>query len=187
MPPKRGYNRRDPGAGNRPPIDPLLKLLPRAHRMLESGQHTAAARIFLDLARKTEDRGMLRIAPNLYLQAGRAQLLSGHIQEGSELLRYGLSLFQTTHRWHALDRASQQVCAELDQLGFPDLVAQIESFTRKTLPPDFESQETVSSTRNRIPVHCPTCLGVLKPGQVEISSNGKAVCPFCGYPNLLSD
>lgn len=184
---KRRDPRRDAGAERPQPIHPLLRLLPRAHRLMESGQHADAGQIFLDLGRKTEDRGLLRMAPFLYLQAGWALLLGGQVQDGVEWLQHGLSILQSAARWQSLERTSRLVCVELEQLGFPELALPIESWTRQALPPSFEPQQALPSLRGRLPLRCPTCQGVLKPLLVEILPDGLAECPYCGSRLILPD
>jgi hypothetical protein len=155
--------------------------------MMESGQHADAGQIFLDLGRKTEDRGMLRIAPYLYLQAGWAHLLGGQIQEGSEWLQYGLSILQTSARWGTLERVSLHVCMQLEQLGYPELASSIDNWTRQALPYSIESQPVLPSLRGRLPLRCPVCQGVLKPELIELLDEGRAGCPYCGSWLILSD
>jgi hypothetical protein len=148
--------------------------------MMENGQHADAAQIFTDLARKVEDRGMAHIAPHLYLQAGRAYLLSNQARTGFEILQHGLAIFQTEGRWDALDQASRQVSIDLEQLGFPDLIQTIQSWRRQVLPDSFEPETIPTIGRDRLPLYCPTCEGVLKPNEVTRLSGDLVACPFCG-------
>lgn len=180
MPGKRQTARRHPRSGGNPPIHPALKLLPRANKLIETGQHKEAAKIYEALARKAEDRGMARVAPNLYLQAGRAHLLAGDHQAGLDLLQAGLSIFAKTMRWAALQQASQQICSDLEQLGYAGLIESITSWTSQVIPDSFQLDHSAQLGHGQVPLRCPVCHAILKPGEVELLSQDKAECPLCG-------
>ena len=176
----KNYRRSHHSPGKHQALHPLLKLLPRAHRMMENGQHADAAKIFTDLAQKTEDRGMSQIAPHLYLQAGRAYLLSNQVQTGVERLLHGLAILQTEGRWGDLDRASRQISIDVEQLGFPEHVQTIQTWLDKVIPDSFVPETRPEIERGRLPIYCPTCEGVLKPNEVTRLSDDRLACPFCG-------
>jgi hypothetical protein len=112
--------------GNRRILRPLRRLVrsglrvPRelilANQMMESGDHAGAAGQFEAIARIEEARGG-RFAPQLYLQAGRACILSGYNDAGLAHLKHGLSLLASRANWLRLHRSARRIIAELNQRG----------------------------------------------------------------------
>jgi hypothetical protein len=180
MPEKKGstQDRRPPYRHRNP--DPVRRLLRRAHQMMEVGKHTDAANIFENLAQKAEDRGKLRHAPYLYLQAGRANLLAGNAGSGSDLIQHGLSILGIEKRWSALARSGKRVLDELQGFGFFAFAEEVSSFLISTLPESVHNiLESPQKTRT-LPLTCPECYGVLWPEEVESIDSDAVECPYCG-------
>ena len=158
------------------------KRLRRAHRLLEIGEHASAATIFEQLARRAHDRGLLHHAPNLYLQAARANILAGAPQQAKELIDLGLGILAEKQRWPALQRMGGRVVLELEQLGSPDLATEIDNWLTSTLPTDIhsQSQERPMAQRGILPLKCPFCGGVLRPDEVEMLDTETGECSYCG-------
>lgn len=178
--------RRSPVRRRRRPLGPVpedigaRKLLQRAHRMMENGEHAGAAKIFENLARKAEDRGQLRYAPHFYLQAGRTKILSGQVQLGSELLRYGLALIAKTEQWSDLARSGSRVIDELQILGHPEKSVEITNWLSKNLPEPLDHYEQSSQTEAILPRKCHNCGGALRPGEAVMLDEVTGECPYCG-------
>jgi len=156
------------------------KFLKRAHQLMENGDHTDAANIFERLARGAEDKGMLRHAPNLYLQAARANLLSGDIKSGTDLVNHGLGIFAKTQRWPALARSGNRVLDELNNLGYPKIAEEVSIWLTTTLPEPLESYQKLQNKNVQFPLKCPYCGGTLRPDEIEIVDNNTGECPYCG-------
>jgi len=156
------------------------KLLRRGHQLLENGDHSGAAQIFERLARGAEDRGMLRHAPNLYLQAARANLLSGKQKEGGDLIYCGLNIFATNKHWPALARAGSRVTIELKQLGHQELAGEISKWLSNNLPEPLESYPKTQPQKAQLPLKCPSCGGALRPDEIEYLDSTTGECPYCG-------
>ncbi len=163
-----------------PNTDPGRRLLRRAHQMMEVGKLTDAANIFENLARKAEDRGRLRHAPNLYLQAGRANLLAGNTEPGSDLIHHGLSILVKEKRWTALARSGKRVLKELQEFGFTPIADEVSKWLAAMLPEPLHFYQQSLPTINQLPLKCPDCGGVLWPNEVAMIDDVTVECPYCG-------
>jgi len=168
--------------GGRSPIadGPRRKLL-LAHRLMENGEHIQAAIIFERLARGAHDRGLIKHAPNLYLQAARANILADNIENGKELTFPALEIFKQAKRWPALARVGQGVIDELQQLGQDHAANEVSAWLKNALPETIESYaQPAKKTSQSLPLKCPYCGGVLRPNEVEMLDQVTAECPYCG-------
>jgi hypothetical protein len=149
---------------------------------MEKAEFDSAAAIFETLARKARDRGMLRQAPRLYLQAGKAHILAGHQNRGQVALQQGLDILAETERWPALDQAGQRVIDELESWGYDQIAEEFKTWLKENLPDDEKVYQTPARALRRpaLPLKCPTCGGPLRPDEVEWLDHVTAACPYCG-------
>ncbi len=168
--------------GPPPQHDRAHRALQRAHRSMENGDYANAATIFERLARGAHDRGMLRQAPRLYLQAGRAYTLAGNTEKGTDLLRQGLNIFVAAQHWGRLHQTGQRVVDELEQWGHADHTKEFEEWLKDTLPEKAETYQDAgrSTRRPELPLHCPSCGGPIRADEVEWQDASTAECPYCG-------
>ncbi|MBL7164178.1 MAG: hypothetical protein ISS57_16410 [Anaerolineales bacterium] len=179
---RRSPMRRRRPKGPPPQHDRAHRALQRAHRLMENGDYVNAADIFERLARGAHDRGMLRQAPRLYLQAGRAHMLAGDSDRGADLLRQGLNIFAEAQRWPQLHQAGQRVMDELEQWGHTDLAAEFDGWLKGILPekPEAYQHAGTPARRPQLPVHCSSCGGPIRADDVEWLDATTAECPYCG-------
>jgi len=158
------------------------RALQRAHRSMENGDYANAAEIFERLARGAHDRGILRQAPRLYLQGGRASILAGNTDKGADLLRQGLNIFAEAQRWGHLHQAGTRVVEELEQWGHSDLAQEFDGWLKGILPekPEAYQRPTKAASRPQLPIHCPSCGGPIRADEVEWLDATTAECPYCG-------
>jgi hypothetical protein len=156
------------------------KLLRRAHQMLEVGKHTDAANIFENLARKAEDQGLLWHSPFIYLQAGRANLLSGNLDSGINVILHGLSILRREQRWSELARSGNRVVDDLQNFGFSTFSEEVTEFLSATLPNNLNDQPDTAQTNLQLPLRCPDCYGVLWPAEVIQTDVETIECQYCG-------
>lgn len=149
---------------------------------MEKAEYTSAAAIFTNLARNARDRGMIRRAPRLYLQAGKAHLLAGHHARGKDALQQGLDILAETEHWPALDQAGQRVIDELESWGYDEIAEGFKSWLKETLPDDEDVYQRPGRALRRpaLPLKCPSCGGPLRPDEVEWLDHVTAACPYCG-------
>jgi tetratricopeptide (TPR) repeat protein len=153
-----------------------------ANQMMEAGDYAGAAEQFEVIARIDEARGG-QYAPQLYLQAGRARLLSGHNEAGLAHLKHGLSLFANRADWLRLHRAGRRIIAELNQRGLTDEAHEISEFINSNLPGNFSApRETRPARKPILPTHCPSCGAALRPDEVDWLDDLTAECAYCGSP-----
>ncbi len=156
---------------------PALK---RANELMAIGNYPAAAVAFEQLAGAAAGRGGPR-APWLFLQAGRARLLSGQVPAGMEHFQKGLSLFAAQSQFAPLSRSGLSLAAELRQRGLEAEAAQVEAWVRAGLPAGFvPTQAAAGKPRGVLPTNCPGCGAPLRPDEVEWRDSLSAECPYCG-------
>jgi len=159
------------------------KELERAHHLMERGNYANAAELFERLARTAYDKGKLRQAPRLFLQAGKANILAGDLQQGEEMLRQGLEILALSQKWQFLNNAGARVIDELEQWGHSDLAAEFKTWLEETLPEGRDSyHQAMGSNRGQrpqLPLTCPSCGGPIRPDDVEWLDARTAECPYC--------
>jgi hypothetical protein len=150
--------------------------------MFESGNYAGAAGQFEAIARADEAHGG-RYAPQLFLQAGSARILSGRTEEGLAQLKHGLSLLAGSGYWLRFYRAGRRIIGELNQHGLAEEANEISSFLNSNLPGNFSAPEEASLARKPVlPTHCPSCGAALRPGEVDWLDEISAECAYCGSP-----
>jgi hypothetical protein len=157
-----------------------LPLLQRANDLLASGQYTAAAEAYEQLARGASRRGIPRDA-QLLLQAGRCRILADHVVQGMDDLKQGLSIIAGRGNLQRLQRAGGRAVAELTERGLLPQAAEIEALLKGSLPAGVANEAVNEPTAKRLlPVACPTCGAPLRSDDVEWVDDASAECPFCG-------
>jgi hypothetical protein len=161
------------------------KELRRAHRLMESGEHANAAELIERIAHTIYDLHMLRLAPRLYIQAGRARILAGEVQNGRELLEQGLEIWASSGRKVELVGTSQRLLHELHSLGFSEAAVQLEEWLKKRYPkqdlPEAETPMTPGEHRRLgLPLQCAECDAPLHPDDLDWKGSQQGECPYCG-------
>jgi hypothetical protein len=144
------------------------------------GDYAEAAELFERLSRSASRHG-LKVAPQLFLQAGRARILEGSVDLGMNNLREAMVQFSTTGQLERLPQIAQRITKELRSRG---LVREAEQF-------DFDVKDLLNvealpidpnprKIRDPLPAKCPYCGGTVHPNEVEWVDPNHAVCSFCG-------
>ena len=153
-----------------------------ANQMFESRNYQEAAERFEAIAQTTETRGELR-APQFYLQAGRARILAGQIEDGLAHLKHGLSLFVKRGEWLHLRRASRRVVNELNERGLTDAAEEVTTWLNGAMPVNVQNiPEKTPARKPVLPTHCPSCGAALRPDEVDWLDDITAECAYCGSP-----
>ncbi len=172
----RGPHSRRPQKAFNPRVEKAIARLRHAHRCMESGRFTDAASIFRDLAKKAEDNALPR-APQLYLQAGRAQILGGDLQAGLFSLQYGLNLMIKLNQHTRFHAASHRVYRDLRELGYSEQADQLEA----SLSDSTAMENTPSHDIHKIlPSVCPKCGAAVRPEELAWINAARAYCDYCG-------
>jgi len=174
--PQGPYPRR-PRERFNPRVEKAIARLRHAHRCMETGRFIDAASIFRDLAKKAEDNALPR-APQLYLQAGRAQILGGDLRAGLFSLEYGLNLMIKLDQHTRFHAASQRVFHDLRELGYADQAEQMEA----RLSDSSAAVENNPSPEIHVnlPSACPKCGATIKPDELAWINTTRAYCDYCG-------
>lgn len=160
---------------------PGLQRLKLAHKLMESENFSQAGLIFEELGIAAISRGIPR-APQLFLQAGQAQLLAGEPIRGTDLLIKGIRLMPKMGQAGRLPIVIRRILSELREFSMDQEYQTFESKSSRLLselnlkndPNDrLESQD-------RLPSKCPYCGGTVHPDEVDWISNHSATCAYCG-------
>lgn len=162
-----------------PDIPPLLQ---RANELMSIGDYDGAAAAFEQLARGALARNGPR-APMLFLQAGRARILAGQVQPGTQHLKQGLSLLAARGQWPQFHKAGERAVQELNERGLSAEAQEISDYLKTTLPTGFVAPTaTAAAKKPLLPTHCPGCGAPLRADEVEWLDEATAQCAFCGSP-----
>jgi hypothetical protein len=160
---------------------PIPRALLLANQAFETGDYTDAAARFEAIARAAESRGGPR-APQFYLQAGRASLLSGQSEAGLSRLEHGLDLLAKAGEVKRLQLTGRHVLDELEEHGMGNEASKLSAWLESVLPGGLKKAEKLTARRASLPTHCPSCGGAVRPGEVAWLDDYTAECAYCGSP-----
>lgn len=161
-----------------PNVPPMLQ---RAHQMLEQGDYENAALTFYELAKKAQQK-FPQHAPMLYIQAGRASILSGQNKKALVHFRSGLTLLGTERRFARLEKIGKIIINELRERGLNTEADEIEEVLKNNLPSTIEKETPALNKKVILPTHCPSCGAGIKPDEVDWIDEITAECDYCGSP-----
>ena len=151
---------------------------------MENGEYESAAVIFERLANGAQQRGMVKRAPYLYLQAARAHLKADQENRAESLLYYGLDLLAENGQWNAMHRFGNEAVSEYRKLGSEKAVQKLEGWLHEKLKDHPESESHAFNTQKevvpRLPAKCPSCGATIRPNEVEWLDQHTAKCLYCG-------
>lgn len=159
-------------------IPPVLQ---QANQMLANGDYKNAAEAFHTLA-KTAEESFPHRAPFLYIEAGRAAILSGGTKSGMADLRRGLTILASQRRFTRLQILGQRIVNELQARGLNAEADEIVNLLTGNLPAEAPAETTAPEKRPILPTHCPSCGAAVKPDEVEWLDEITAECSYCGSP-----
>ncbi len=177
---RRLFQRNTGELADNPNIPPALQ---HAHELMRLGYYGEAASAFEELASAAADRQGPR-APFLFIQAGRARIMSGKNQAGMAHLRHGLELFAASGRYPQLYRAGTRLIEELQARHLTKEAQEIAGLIQHNASASAESptQRYPDPAKVSLPTHCPSCGGPLRADEVEWIDPLSAECSFCGSP-----
>lgn len=163
----------------KPNIPPLLR---RANQLMASGDYTNAESAFSELAQRAENK-FPQHAPAMYIQAGRAAILSQQTKKGLAHFRSGLTLLGTERRFARLEKVGNIILAELREQRLNAEADEIEQVLKNNLPA-FDSSNQTSQPKKKVilPTHCPSCGAIIRPDEVDWLDEITAECEYCGSP-----
>lgn len=165
------------GMGN-PNIPSMLQ---RANQLMASGDYASAADAYRQLAQGAENRFPQR-APFLFMEAGRAAILSGQTKIGVAHLRRGLTILASQGRIVRMQAFAQRAVDELKARGLNAEAEEIASLLIGNDPEETSTPQTAASKRPLLPTHCPSCGAALRVDEIEWMDEVTAECDYCGSP-----
>ncbi len=167
-------------AGGRGQVNPRVA---QAHSLMQQGKYPEAAAAFTQIAEFARARGGPR-APFFFIQAGRATILTGQLEEGMLKLREGLELLANAGRWSELHRVGQASVDQLTNQGHPEEANELGDWLSANLAGKVISQNVAGGGGKRpaLPPKCPSCGATVNPKEVEWVDPITALCLYCGSP-----
>lgn len=156
-------------------------LLQQANQLMSSGDYAGAADSFKELAHRAEDQFPHR-APFLFIEAGRAAILSGQTKLGIAHLRSGLTLFASQGRFKRMQTFGGRIIDELKMRNLNAEAEEIENLIKGNLPKEIPIEQTFITKRPILPTHCPSCGAAVRPNEIEWLDEITAECDYCGSP-----
>lgn len=173
---RRVFRRQLRQGGQVPPI------LREANLAFDKGEFGRAAELFERIAEGADARGGPR-APLFHLQAGRARIYAGQAALGIPSVKRGLALLAQRQQYHRLLNAKSRALNELNERGYSNEAADLESWLKTILPPSSESvTQLPPSQKPMLPTHCPQCGAAIRRDEVEWLDEATAECGYCGSP-----
>lgn len=167
------------------PLRPVPPALKKAHTMMGKSKYSDAGNIFEQFANSMLASHEKR-APQFYVQAGRARMMSGEVPAGIALLKVGLAALISSGNLTQVALIAQRIIAELTDNGMASEADQIQQMLNQVLPaeamPATSTREAGAETEvvRLLPTNCPSCGGPLLPQEVEWMDAYTAECPYCG-------
>ena len=156
-------------------------ILQQANQMMADGDYTNAALAFQKLAQGAEQRFPQR-APFLYVEAGRAAVLSGQTKTGLAHLRHGLTILASQGRFQRMQMLGGRIVHELQARNLNVEAQEITALLSGNLPEQITNQTGAPKKHASLPTHCPSCGAALKPDEAEWLDEITAECAYCGSP-----
>ena len=171
----------------RPIRDRAFRALHYAKRMLDSGNYVEAATTYEKIAAGAEKRRMLKQAPNLYFEAGKARLSASQPERGYNNFKKGLQILSDTNRWEALRNAGQLSISELIHFQQEKSASELQLWLDNILTDHPQSETSITKGRRfarnhsvKLPPNCSNCGASILPSEVEWISSKSVMCSYCG-------
>jgi hypothetical protein len=150
----------------------------------DQGRTAEAAELFERLGHGAQERGLLRRAPYLLLQAAYCWLLAGRPERSRLPARQALSLFIATQNWAALRDSADLLITDMERMGYSQEAEEIRAILAQALaehPAAFPSSQAAAKKFSpTLPPKCPFCGATLRSDQVTWIDETTAECAYCG-------
>lgn len=171
------------------PLNPRLQReLRRANQLINKGEHFNAANIFLSLAERARDRGILQPASMLFLQAAYAYVLGNKVDAALERAYQGLEMLAADMRWQTLSREGERIGLALEEEGHQKQAEELRSWLGEKLKGQSRAMSPVPSKKSsfQLPEKCPYCGASMSMEQLNAGGARAAECHYCGSVVLPS-
>lgn len=148
---------------------------------MANGDYKNAAQAFHELAQGAEERFPQR-APFLFIESGRAFILSEQIKPGMADLRHGLTILANQRRFPKMQLLGGRIVDELRVRGLNAEAEEIGTLLNGNLPATTSAEMSAPEKRPTLPTHCSSCGAAVKPDEIEWFDEITAECSYCGSP-----
>ena len=179
------YTRRAPWERPWRPRGPLLpgralnprvqRELRRANHLMAIGDHLNAAEIFVDVAKRAQDIGIVYPVPMLFMQAAHAYLLGEAFEKSLEQATTGLELLAAQERETALLLEGERYIEALESAGRSQDAGNIRAWLQ-----DRMQATDVKKITAMLPEKCPYCGASLSMEELNTRKGQAAECQYCG-------
>jgi hypothetical protein len=151
-----------------------------AHDLMAQGQYLEAAALFSRIAEAVRVRNGPR-APIFSIQAGRAFILAGQVDQGMASLQRGLEGLAVAARWSDLEGVGLAVVDQLNEKGYPVQAKIISDWLAVNLEgKSVAAAVTPPAKQPVLPTRCPSCGAGVNSKEVSWLDDLTAECLYCG-------
>ena len=171
------------------PLNPRLQReLRRANQLISKGEHINAANMFLSLAERARDRGILQPASMLFLQAAYAFVLGNKVDAALERAYQGLEMLAADLHWQTLNREGERIALALEEEGHQNRAEELNSWLGEKLKGRSSTTSPMPSKKSsfQLPEKCPYCGASMSLEQLNAGGTRAAECHYCGSVVLPS-
>ncbi|MEX1247633.1 MAG: hypothetical protein WEA61_04060 [Anaerolineales bacterium] len=163
-----------PGRALNPRVQRELR---RANHLMAIGQHLNAAEIFVDIAQRAQDIGIVYPAPMLLMQAAHAYLLGEAYKQSIEQATAGLELLAAQERRGALRHEGNRFIEALESGGRKEDVQHFGNWLQDKMQGSIVDERPSAA---HLPEKCPYCGASMSLEQVQAGGSRAAECQYCG-------
>ena len=161
-----------PGRALNPRIQRELR---RANHLMAVGDHLNAAEVFLDIAKRAQDIGIVYPAPMLFMQAAHAYLLGEAFDKSIEQATFSLELLAAQERGTALQIEGIRYIEALEAANRADDAKNIRTWLQDRVQIDSDRKLNTS-----LPEKCPYCGASMSMEELTTRRGQAAECQYCG-------
>jgi hypothetical protein len=152
-----------------------------AQRLMANGQFVEAASLFVQLSNEALERGFIKPAGFLAVQAARAYAQAKQGEAALTQARHALDILLHAGNPQQAARLMPHAIAFLRAQGFSSQAAALEKEATQRLAELGLSLQSDGVAMNRsLPATCPQCAGPLRADDAEWIDANSVECPWCG-------
>jgi tetratricopeptide (TPR) repeat protein len=152
-----------------------------AQALMAQGRFEDAAKLFSHMSGEAAQRGMIRPAGHLAMQAARAYAQAGQGDEALNQARRALDIMLNAGKPMLAARAMPRAIAFLRGHGFSAQANTLEQAAAKRLAQlGLSLQAMPTGVGRSLPATCPNCAGPLRSDEAEWIDALSVECPWCG-------
>lgn len=172
------------GAAVPPAVEAARRQLAEANRLLEAGQPLQAAAIFARVSEQAAQHGLPGRAAHLAARAGHAFLLGEDAERAQAHIRRAVHLSIQAGDIPGAVQMLRRALSELEEGGYSEAAQSLRAEFEERLQRHGLSlaDEAPAPARRSagLPGQCPSCMGPVRPDEVEWLDEVSVLCSYCG-------